>query len=115
MRRVGMLRACSKSHSSAPSSLAPAQDLLIPSAEEGPRLQKALPRAQLRVERGRSHALLQEGGVDLAALLAAEGFYVQVRRRGRGVCTAGVVLSPRSRPLSVELPSTPAHVHKASY
>lgn len=35
------------------------QDLLIPSAREGPRLQRALPRAQLRVEKGRSHALLQ--------------------------------------------------------
>ena len=35
------------------------QDLLIPSKEEGPRLKRALPRAQLRVERGRSHALLQ--------------------------------------------------------
>lgn len=35
------------------------QDLLLPSGEEGPRLQRALPRAQLRVEQGRSHALLQ--------------------------------------------------------
>jgi hypothetical protein len=35
------------------------QDLLLPSGEEGPRLQRALPRAQLRVEKGRSHALLQ--------------------------------------------------------
>ena len=56
------------------------QDLLIPSAREGPRLQRALPRCQLRVERGRSHALLQEGGVDLAAILEEEGFYVPVRR-----------------------------------
>jgi hypothetical protein len=32
------------------------------------------------VERGRSHALLQEGGVDLAAILEEEGFYVPVRR-----------------------------------
>ncbi|KAL4442037.1 hypothetical protein ABPG77_011298 [Micractinium sp. CCAP 211/92] len=56
------------------------QDLLIPSREEGPRLQRALPRAQLRVERGRSHALLQEGGVDLGAILEEEGFYVRKRR-----------------------------------
>ncbi|KAI3428285.1 hypothetical protein D9Q98_006664 [Chlorella vulgaris] len=56
------------------------QDRLIPSGEEGPRLQRALPRAQLRVEKGRSHALLQEGGVDLSAILEAEGFYTPVRR-----------------------------------
>ncbi|KAI7839273.1 hypothetical protein COHA_006971 [Chlorella ohadii] len=56
------------------------QDLLIPSAREGPRLQRALPRAQLRVEKGRSHALLQEGGIDLARLLDEEGFYVRERR-----------------------------------
>ncbi|PSC68099.1 Acyltransferase chloroplastic [Micractinium conductrix] len=55
------------------------QDLLIPSKEEGPRLKRALPRAQLRVERGRSHALLQEGGVDLASILEEEGFYVRER------------------------------------
>ena len=34
-------------------------DLLIPSKEEGPRLQRELPRAILRVLPGRSHALLQ--------------------------------------------------------
>lgn len=34
-------------------------DALIPSGEEGPRLQRALPRAHLRVLKGRSHALLQ--------------------------------------------------------
>lgn len=34
-------------------------DILIPSAEEGPRLQRALPRAHLRVMKGHSHALLQ--------------------------------------------------------
>lgn len=43
--------------------LLPAQvgdgDILIPSAEEGPRLARALPRASLRVMKGHSHALLQ--------------------------------------------------------
>ena len=56
------------------------QDLLINSKEEGPRLQKELPRAHLRVERGRSHALLQEGGVDLIAILEEEGALVSKRR-----------------------------------
>lgn len=36
-------------------------DILIPSAQEGPRLQRALPRAHTRVMRGYSHALLQVG------------------------------------------------------
>jgi pimeloyl-ACP methyl ester carboxylesterase len=56
------------------------QDLLIPSKEEGPRLQRALPRAHLRVEKGRSHALLQEGGVDLVAIMEEEGAVVWRRR-----------------------------------
>lgn len=56
------------------------QDMMIPSKEEGPRLQRALPRAHLRVERGRSHALLQEGGVDLVAILEEEGAFVAKRR-----------------------------------
>jgi hypothetical protein len=56
------------------------QDLLIPSAAEGPRLQRLLPRAHLRVEKGRSHALLQEGGVDLVSILDEEGFYERRRR-----------------------------------
>jgi pimeloyl-ACP methyl ester carboxylesterase len=56
------------------------QDLLIPSKEEGPRLQRALPRAHLRVEKGRSHALLQEGGVDLVSIMDQEGALVWRRR-----------------------------------
>ena len=36
-------------------------DVLIPSAQEGPRLQRELPRAHTRVMRGYSHALLQVG------------------------------------------------------
>lgn len=55
-------------------------DLLIPSLEEADRLRKALPRAHVRIERGRSHALLQEGGVNLVRIMEKEGALVQVRR-----------------------------------
>ena len=84
------------------------QDLMIPSKEEGPRLQKALPRAHVRVERGRSHALLQEGGVDLVSILEEEGALVYRRRmsaplkkreRGTGFGTAG----PIELPTEIEL------------
>lgn len=56
------------------------QDLLLPSEQEGSRLQSKLARAHVRVERGRSHALLQEGGVDLVSIMKEEGFYVSTRR-----------------------------------
>lgn len=49
--------------------LAGDQDLLIPSREEAVRLGKALPRARSRILPNRSHALLQEAGVDLVQLL----------------------------------------------
>jgi hypothetical protein len=49
--------------------LAGEQDLLIPSKDEAQRLGKALPRARTRVLPNRSHALLQEAGVDLYQLL----------------------------------------------
>lgn len=55
-------------------------DLLIPSLEEAERLRKALPRAHVRIEKGRSHALLQEGGVNLVRIMEEEGALVQVRR-----------------------------------
>ena len=44
-------------------------DLMIPSGEEGKRLQKALPRASLRTFPRRSHALLQEAGIRLADII----------------------------------------------
>eukprot|EP00887_Chlorella_sp_A99_P005096 scaffold25.g5096.t1 len=47
---------------------------------QGRRLQRKLPRAVLKVLPGRSHALLQEGGINLAAILEEEGFYVATRR-----------------------------------
>lgn len=56
------------------------QDLLLPSEQEGSRLKSRLARAHVRVERGRSHALLQEGGVDLVSIMKEEGFYVSTRR-----------------------------------
>lgn len=85
---------------SLPSPLPPStQDLLIPSAEEGPRLQRALPRATLRVERGRSHALLQEGGVDLVGVLEEEGFYVATRRMSAPIkCACVACLEAVARP-----------------
>jgi pimeloyl-ACP methyl ester carboxylesterase len=49
--------------------LAGDQDLLIPSKDEAQRLGKVLPRARTRVLPNRSHALLQEAGVDLYQLL----------------------------------------------
>jgi pimeloyl-ACP methyl ester carboxylesterase len=54
--------------------LAGEQDLLIPSKDEAQRLGKALPRARTRVLPNRSHALLQEAGVDLYQLLEVGGF-----------------------------------------
>lgn len=89
--------------SSQPLSHLPRQDLLLPSLEEGPRLQQALPRCVLRVEKGRSHALLQEGGVDLASLLDEVGFYVPVRRMSAPITkrtTAGFGVA-----VPIELPS----------
>eukprot|EP00667_Euglena_gracilis_P002325 EG_transcript_2327 len=56
------------------------QDLLLPSAQEVRRLGRRLPVAQSRVIPGRSHALLQEAGVDLMALLQEEGFYTRELR-----------------------------------
>ncbi|CAL8462015.1 g1546 [Coccomyxa elongata] len=54
-------------------------DLLLPSGEEGTRLEKALPRCWLKVMQGRSHALLQEAGINLVSILKEEGFYVERR------------------------------------
>ena len=51
-------------------------DALIPSADEGARLKKRMPRGSCVVEtlEGASHAALQEAGVDLAEILRANGF-----------------------------------------
>jgi pimeloyl-ACP methyl ester carboxylesterase len=86
------------------------QDLLIPSKEEGHRLQRALPRAHLRVEKGRSHALLQEGGVDLVAIMEEEGAVVWRRRmsaplkkREQGKTAGFGSAAPIELPTEVEL------------
>lgn len=61
-------------------------DVLIPSAEEGPRLLHALPRATLRVMKGHSHALLQvrplPGSIPLVWMRGRRG-------RQRGIWHAG--------------------------
>jgi hypothetical protein len=49
-------------------------DALIPSAEEGPRLKKAMPRCTVETLEGASHAALQEAGIDLPAILRRNGF-----------------------------------------
>lgn len=86
------------------------QDLLIPSKEEGPRLQRALPRAHLRVEKGRSHALLQEGGVDLVAIMEQEGALVwrrrmsaPIKKRDQGKNAGFGSAAPIELPTDVEL------------
>lgn len=56
------------------------QDLLLPSDREAERLERLLARGYSRVEPGRSHALLQEGGVDLVSILKEEGFYTNIRK-----------------------------------
>jgi len=86
------------------------QDLLIPSKEEGPRLQRALPRAHLHVEEGRSHALLQEGGVDLVAIMEEEGALVwrrrmsaPIKKRDQGKNAGFGSAAPIELPTEVEL------------
>jgi pimeloyl-ACP methyl ester carboxylesterase len=54
-------------------------DLLIPSADEAKLLEQRMPRARSVVLKGRSHALLQEQGVDLVETLREQGFYVERR------------------------------------
>jgi hypothetical protein len=60
--------------------LAGESDLMVPSASEAEILPQLLPNCRSRVLRGRSHAMLQEAGVDLVSLLREEGFYVRERR-----------------------------------
>ena len=84
--------------------LAGAGDWLIPSADEAESLQRLLPHCRTRVLPGRSHALLQEADVDLAALLREAGFYTTRRvlsgngaalhRRTPGLGTFGKCAAP---------------------
>lgn len=66
------------------------QDVMLPSGEEGAKLEKLLPSCRTKVLPGRSHALLQEAGVDLVQLLQEEGFLVERRvLTGRAATTTG--------------------------
>ena len=53
---------------------------MLPSASEKGRLQRLMRRCSIRSMGLRSHALLQEGGVDLVQILKEEGFYVTERK-----------------------------------
>lgn len=79
--------------------LAGGGDWLIPSADEAEALQALLPHCRARVLPLRSHALLQDSDMDLAALLREEGFYTprrvlsgngaDLRQRSPGLGTFG--------------------------
>jgi hypothetical protein len=56
-------------------------DIMIPSEHEATNLKKLLPFCRTRILKGRSHALLQEEGVDLVQLLKEEGFFEEKRRQ----------------------------------
>ena len=60
--------------------LAAENDIMIPSSDEGKRLENLLPICRSKVLQNRSHALLQEAGVDLMEILDEEGFLVTERR-----------------------------------
>eukprot|EP00890_Picochlorum_soloecismus_P004874 jgi/Picsp_1/5388/NSC_02748-R1_protein len=85
------------------------QDLLIPSEREAVRLKNILPRSHVRIERGRSHALLQEGGVNLAKIMEEEGVMVKYRRmsaahKSRNAKSSGFGLAdPIELPTLIEL------------
>lgn len=80
-------------------------DFLLPSADEAKELKRKLARCHIRVERGRSHALLQEGGVDLVQILKEEGFYAQERRLSAPVQRRGNK-STWGTPYPIELPTS---------
>lgn len=56
------------------------QDLLLPSDREAERLEKLLARGYVRIEKGRSHSLLQEQGINIVSIMKQEGFYTDVRK-----------------------------------
>ncbi|CAG9466847.1 unnamed protein product [Pedinophyceae sp. YPF-701] len=57
-----------------------ANDLLLPSDEEGERLARLMPCARSVLLEGRSHALLQESGICLTSILVEQDFYITRRR-----------------------------------
>jgi hypothetical protein len=78
-------------------------DLLIPSGEEGRRLERVLPRAVLRVSDSGGHGLLQEGGIDLVSIVEEEGFYLKQKRMSSPAKRRGG--AGFGSPAPVELPS----------
>eukprot|EP00198_Chlamydomonas_reinhardtii_P007578 XP_001696915.1 predicted protein [Chlamydomonas reinhardtii] len=73
-------------------------DLVIPSAAEAPRLERALPRCTSRTLQGGSHALLQESEVDLLRIIQEEDFYVSRRGLTRPNVPAGFNPDTATRP-----------------
>eukprot|EP00892_Ulva_mutabilis_P002490 jgi/Ulvmu1/12241/UM086_0032.1 len=97
--------------------VAGAGDWLIPSAEEAPALKALLPNCRTRVLPMRSHALLQDSDIDLAALLREEGFYTPVRRltgNGATLRTRIPGLGTFGRPTPVELPTREEYTEDAA-
>lgn len=54
-------------------------DALLPSPDEASRLERVMSRCKAVVLPGRTHAMLQEGGDDLATIIRKASFYVRVR------------------------------------
>ena len=69
-------------------------DLLLPSREEGERLKERLLRCETRMLEGSGHAALQEGGMDLLAVLEDTGFYTARRR----MSSSGAGPAPKAAP-----------------
>ncbi|GBF99661.1 acyltransferase chloroplastic [Raphidocelis subcapitata] len=84
------------------------RDALIPSAEEVARLAKKMQRCRARVLPGRSHAVLQEAGVDLVQIMQSEGFYATTRALSNGRPSAGPTDSGATAfgtPAPIQLPN----------
>ncbi len=88
--------------------LAGEKDLLIPSDKEAKRLARLLPRCVTKVLPDRSHAMLQEAGVDLVELMKDEGFYVQQRMLSNGMASTSAAGGGASfgRAVPIQLPTT---------
>jgi len=94
-------------------------DLVIPSNAEGPRLKRSLARCRLEVLQGRSHAVMQEAGVDIMAIMSDAGFYTPKRvlssrfqtkesrgsKRGRGGSNGNGASSSNGGPETNGIPS----------
>eukprot|EP01026_Neomeris_dumetosa_P048649 TRINITY_DN4217_c0_g1_i7.p1 TRINITY_DN4217_c0_g1~~TRINITY_DN4217_c0_g1_i7.p1 ORF type:complete len:172 (+),score=19.13 TRINITY_DN4217_c0_g1_i7:191-706(+) len=88
------------------------QDMVIPSKEEGQRLQKILPRAKNIPFPSRAHAILLESGVDLPKIIKQNGFYTKKRnmtsiddkgRKGNGFISAGPIELPTEREKQIDI------------